>query len=125
ASSPRPPGMGQYALQGTRGAYESAFGLHQVYLEGRSPQHAWEPLEKYKSEFQHPYWAERGVEAQKAGHGGGDFFLISDFLGAVRTGRSPIDVYDAVTWSVIRPLSAVSITGGSRPVDIPDFRNGK
>ncbi len=130
-ASPRPSGMGQYALQGARGAYESAFGQHKVYMEGRSPQHAWEPLEKYESEFEHPYWAERGAEARKTGHGGGDYFVITDFLAAIRGhsernapgggGKSPIDVLDAVTWSAVRPLSAASIAGGGKPVLFPDF----
>jgi predicted dehydrogenase len=122
-ASPRPSSMGQYSLQGTHGAYLSAFGEHKVYVEGRSPEHTWEPLEKYKPQYQHPYWAERGVEATKAGHGGGDYFVLSDFLEAVRTGRSPIDVYDATTWSSIRPLSALSIERGAE-VEIPDFKAG-
>src|SRR5215813_7428579 len=42
-ASPRPSGMGQYSLQGTRGAYLSAFGEHKVYIEGRSKEHEWEP----------------------------------------------------------------------------------
>lgn len=121
-SSPRPSGMGQYSLQGTRGAYESAFGEHKVYLEGRSPQHRWEALDKYDTEFMHPYWAERGEQARKTGHGGGDYFVISDFLEAIRTGISPIDVYAAVTWSAIRPLSAASLAAGFGPVEFPEFK---
>jgi predicted dehydrogenase len=120
-ASPRPPGMGQYSLQGTRGAYASAFGEHKVYVEGRSPEHTWENLEKYRGEFEHPYWADRGAEASKTGHSGGDYFVLADFLEAVRTGRSPIDIYDAATWSAIRPLSALSLTRGA-VVDFPDFR---
>jgi predicted dehydrogenase len=121
-ASPRPAGMGQYSLQGTRGAYESMFGERKVYLEGRSPAEKWEPLEKYEAEFRHPRWAgEEGKLATASGHNGGDFFVIADFLRAIRTGESPIDVIDAVTWSSIRPLSAESIAGGSKPVAIPDF----
>jgi N-acetylglutamate synthase-like GNAT family acetyltransferase len=51
-----------------------------------------------------------------------DFFVIEDFLNAIRTGKSPIDVYDAAAWSVIRPLSADSVKQGGKPMDIPDFR---
>jgi predicted dehydrogenase len=121
-ASPRPPAVGPYALQGTKGAYEHAFSEHKVYMEGRSPGHAWEPLDGYEEEFRHPYWRERGDEALKAGHDGGDYFVISDFLDAIRTGVSPIDVYDAVTWSVIRPLSAESILAGGKTVEVPDFK---
>ena len=121
-SSPRPPGMGQYSLQGTKGSYDSALGLRKVFLEGKSPADQWEPLEKYQADYDHPYWSKRGDEAQSAGHGGGDFFVISDFLQAVRSGKSPIDLYDAVTWTSVRPLSEQSIRTGSQPVQVPDFR---
>lgn len=121
-SSPRPHGMGQHALQGTNGAYECAFGQHSFYLEGRSPKSKWEPIEKYQAEFDHPYWKTKGEEALKSGHGGGDYFVLSDFLQAVKSGEIPIDVCDAVTWTSIRPLSAASIKAGGAPVAIPDFR---
>jgi len=121
-ASPRPAGMGQYSLQGTRGAYESVFGERNVYLEGRSPAEKWEPLEKYEPEFRHPRWAgEEGKLATASGHNGGDYFVIADFIHAIRSGESPIDVIDAVTWSCIRPLSAQSIERGSVPVEIPNF----
>ena len=120
-ASPRPSGMGQYALQGTRGSYESAFGEAKVYIEGRSPAHKWEPLEKYQAEYEHPYWASRGAAAVKTGHGGGDYFVISDLLEAIRTGQSPINAVDAATWSAVRPLSAESLRRGSSAVEIPDF----
>jgi len=47
--------------------------------------------------------------------------VISDFLDAIRGGASPIDVDDAVTWSAIRPLSALSLERGAA-VAFPDFR---
>ena len=123
-ASPRPPGMGQYSLQGTKGAYESALGQRMVYLEGRTAGEKWEPLEKYEPQFQHPRWAKEGDRARATGHEGGDYFVIEDFINAVRSGASPIDVIEAVTWSSIRPLSADSIAGGSKPVEIPDFSAG-
>ena len=39
--------------------------------------------------------------------------------------KPPIDVYDAVAWMVITPLSEVSIAKGSMPVGIPDFTYGQ
>ncbi|MGI8907282.1 MAG: Gfo/Idh/MocA family protein [Candidatus Sumerlaeaceae bacterium] len=131
-SSPRPGGNGQYSLQGTTGSYLSSFGQHKVYFEGRSPEgvdpekfaeqeHGWQELAAYENEFKHPYWRDRGTEAQKAGHGGGDFFVVTDFLDAIRTKKSPIDVVDAATWTVVRPLSAESVAAGGKPMDVPDF----
>ncbi len=121
-ASPRPTGMGQYSLQGTRGAFDSAFGLRNIYLEGKSPPEKWEPLDKYEAQYQHPYWKEQGDQAKTTGHGGGDWFVIRDFLRAVRSGQSPIDIYDAAAWTSVRPLSEQSIRNGSKPVEVPDFK---
>ena len=123
-ASPRPAGMGQYALQGTRGAYESAFGTRNVYLEGRSPAHKWEPLDKYQDDYDHPAWKKHHEQARTTGHGGSDWFVMRDFVDAARSGKSPIDIYDAVAWTSIRPLSEQSIRAGGQPVAVPDFRNG-
>jgi len=121
-ASPRPTGMGTHSLQGSRGAFESALSQRMVYIEGTSPNEKWEPLTKYEEKYQHARWKELGNEAQKAGHSGGDYFVLQDFVRAIRTGVSPIDVYDAVTWSSVRPLSAASLELGSKPVAVPDFR---
>ena len=120
-TSPRPAGMGQYSLQGTKGAFEAALGQRMLYLEGRTEGEKWEPLEKYVPEFRHPRWIKEGDAARSSGHYGGDYFVIADFLNSIRTGESPIDVVEAVTWSSIRPLSADSIAAGSKPVEVPDF----
>jgi predicted dehydrogenase len=131
-SSPRPGGNGQYSVQGTKGGYLSCFGEHKVYLEGKSPEgadpekfaeaeHGWQDLAAYEKEFIHPYWRDRGAEAQKTGHGGGDYFVLSDWLEAIRSKKSPIDVVDAATWTVVRPLSAQSIEEGNKPLAVPDF----
>src|SRR5439155_8818025 len=84
----------------------------------------WEPLEKYRGEFEHPMWKSLGEDAKGAGHGGGDYFVVREFIEAVKsgTGKSPIDVLDAATWSCIRPLSAESIKRGFAGVEVPDFR---
>ena len=121
-ASPRPAGMGQYSLQGTKGAYDSAFGVRNVYLEGKSPAHKWEPLEKYQDQYQHPKWKAQAEQAKTTGHGGSDWFVMRDFVDAVRSGNSPIDIYDAVAWTSVRPLSEESIRAGSKPVEVPDFR---
>jgi predicted dehydrogenase len=123
-ASPRPHGMGEYSLQGTKGAYGSVFGQRNLYIEGRSPRNQWEPLDKYVDEYQHKYWREQGEQALTTGHGGADWFTIADFLEAVRTGESPIDVYESADWSALRPLSQDSIRGGYKPVEFPDFRKG-
>src|SRR5438477_5016710 len=111
--------MGQNSLQFIKASYESPFGERKIFIEGKSPPHQWEALEKYKDQYDHPYWAKEGEKASKAGHGGSDYFVIGDFLRAVQSGQSPVDVYDAVTWTSIRPLSEQSIRTGNKPVEVP------
>ena len=120
------PAGGWEALQGTKGAYDGSPGSELVYLEGRSPKERWEPLERYRAEFEHPYWKQDGQVAASAGHGGGDYFVLREFYRALAEDREPpIDVYDAATWSAVLPLSAQSIREGNRAVEIPDFLRGR
>jgi predicted dehydrogenase len=125
SGSARPMG-GWESLNGTKGSYDGSPQAESVYLEGRSPSHRWEPLSKYTAEYEHPYWRKDGETASKAGHGGGDHFVLREFYAAVSDGREPpIDVYDAATWSAVLPLSAQSLHGGFKPVEMPDFTRGK
>jgi predicted dehydrogenase len=84
----------------------------------------WEPLYDYAKKYEHPLWKECLADAQKAGHGGGDFFILRDFARAIRGGTPAIDVYDAVLWSSIVELSAKSIAQNGKAVAIPVFRPG-
>jgi predicted dehydrogenase len=130
-ASPRPHNMTHYVLQGSRAAYLSPRHAKEdplIWIAGRSPgatigAEEWESLWTYASEFEHPSWRERGDVARRAGHGGGDYFVVEDFVNAISNGLpSPIDVYDAVTWSSVFPLSAESARDGGRPREIPDYR---
>lgn len=133
--SPRPHNMTHYALQGTAGAYLSPRHGDEdplIWLEGLSPgvsgdhpdtpRANWESLWKHTATFEHPLWATRLAEATEAGHGGGDFFVIDEFVTAIADRRTPaIDVYDAVAWSCVAPLSAQSIAAGGAPMTFPNF----
>lgn len=132
-TSPRPHNMVRYELQGTTASFclpDSAVANRHplVWIEGKSPSrkgseaHDWEPLEAYADQWQHPLWREHGARAKAFGHGGGDYFVLLEFADAIQQGRPPlIDVYDAVTWSCLTPLSVQSIEQGNTPVDYPDF----
>jgi len=134
-ASPRPHQMMRYELQGTRAAFvlPDAIGAPKIdpliWIQDRSPTNArgiaeeWEPLSKYREEYEHPLWKEHRESAEKAGHGGGDFFILREFASAIAEERLPlIDVYDAVTWSSITPLSLESIARGNAPVVVPNFK---
>ncbi|HCI86025.1 MAG TPA: hypothetical protein DHV68_04185, partial [Dehalococcoidia bacterium] len=92
------------------------------YTDQEHPE--WQPLWDLRNQFEHDYWKQFGDEAIQAGHGGGDYFVIYDFVRAV-SGEidPPIDVYDAVTWSSIFPLSMDNVKQNGEPLEVPDFKN--
>lgn len=120
---PRPYSLG-FRVQGTNGIWMDV--NQSIYLEGKSPQHQWEPAAAYLEQYDHPLWKRYGEQASGAGHGGMDFFVDQAFVEAVKQKTPvPLDVYDAASWSAITPLSEESIANGSRPVDFPDFTRGR
>jgi predicted dehydrogenase len=123
--SPRPAWGPYHAVQGTKGSFESRTG-NQIWIDGRTQAHKWQPLTDYAAEFEPPKWKQFREQAKTSGHGGADFFVIHEFLEAVRNGGpSPVDVYDAVAWSSIIGLSARSIAEGGKEQEVPDFTRGK
>ena len=59
---------------------------------------------------------------EKAGHGGGDFFVIREFFRCIREGvQHPFDVYFATTMASVAILGHRSLLAGGAPYDIPDF----
>ena len=111
-------------LQGTEGIF---FGsMEKIYIDGRSPLHKWEDTASYYEQYEHFLWRELGDAAKSSSHGGEDFVELHQFVWAVRNKiQTPVDVYDAATWSVIIPLSEQSVASKSATVDFPDFTRGK
>ena len=123
AQSPRPVSH-FYLVQGAKGVFDSRGG--KIYVDGKSRKHRWEGVKKYQEQYEHEYWRTRAAEARKSGHGGGDYFVTSDFVEMVRHDREPfVDVYDSAAWSAISPLSRDSISQGSQSVEMPDFTDGR
>jgi predicted dehydrogenase len=111
-------------LQGTEGIF---FGsMEKIYIDGRSPLHKWEDTGSYYGQYEHLLWKELGEAAKSSSHGGEDYVELYQFVRAVRNKiQTPVDVYDAATWSAITPLSEQSVASRSAPVDFPDFTRGK
>jgi len=83
----------------------------------------WEALADYHDKYEHDYWKENSEKASKAGHGGGDYFILRDFARTINGECEPvIDVYDGVLWSSLIELTAKSIANNGAAVDIPNFR---
>ena len=127
----RPHNMTYYSLQGTKGCYEASRGLSdspKIWFEGMDENNdkvEWKPLKDFYGYLPERY--QKATEDQKsAGHWGGDFFIIEDFVKAIKNGEKPaIDVYDACEWTAVGLLSELSIMNGGRTMDMPDFRKIK
>jgi predicted dehydrogenase len=121
---PRPYSLG-FRVQGTKGIWMDV--NKSLYIEGVSPKpHRWEDAETYLKKYDHPLWQKYEKQAEGAGHGGMDFFVINAFIEAAKQNIAPpIDVYDAATWLSITPLSEQSIATGSAPQAFPDFTRGR
>lgn len=127
-TSPRPHNMTYYQLQGTKGIFEASSGFGDKnkvsFLGENNPlgNMQWEELEKY-NEFLPERYKSATSEQSGAGHGGGDFFIVEDFINAIRTGVQPeIDVYKACEWTAVGLLSELSVTNNGRTMKMPHFR---
>lgn len=114
------------ALAGTK-AYHEGYPSR-LAMEGKG--HEWLSEADYKSmreKYKHPIWNKLKKEIEKnGGHGGMDFVLNYRLIDCLNRGTPlDMDVYDGVDWSVVTPLSAVSLALGSIPVKFPDFTRGK
>jgi Oxidoreductase family, NAD-binding Rossmann fold len=121
---PRPYSLG-FRVQGTEGLWMDV--NKSVYIEGKSPKsHQWEEQKAWLEKYDHPLWKKYGNDAEGAGHGGMDFFVVHTFIeSAKRKTPTQMDVYDAATWSAITPLSEQSIELGNETVAFPDFTSGQ
>ena len=123
-SSPRPYSR-LHTISGTKASAQK------YPLPGRvAVGHEWLKEDEIK-ELEEKYTPELirkvGTMAKEVGgHGGIDYLLTWRMIDCLRNGL-PLDqsVYDAASWSSIIPLSKWSTANGSRPINIPDFTNGK
>ena len=116
-----PGHSGYYRIHGTRGAAE---------IERRTGQlHVWHdgwdiPEGGVSSRTYVPEWPEYRDLANKAGHGGGDFWTSFMFAKAIRENGQPyLNVYRGVAMSSIGILAWKSALADGQPFDIPDFKD--
>jgi hypothetical protein len=113
-------------LAGTLATHEGYPSRLAVNGEG----HGWLKQDKYdefQAKYRHPIWDRLKDEIEKyGGHGGMDFVMIYRLIDCLNRGI-PLDmeVYDAAAWSAVTPLSAISVAGGSTPVNFPDYTRGE
>ena len=121
-----------FTVRGTRGMYEEA--TDSIFIdtpENRKKDFTWRRdcvgnAAEFTEEYDHPVWKDYLASGVQGTHDGMDYLEFKIFIDCLKHGTPmPVDVYDAALWMVITPLSEHSIACGGKPVDIPDFTNGK
>lgn len=121
---PRPYSLG-FRVQGSEGLWMDV--NKGIYLEGKSAKsHQWDNSKEWLDKYDHSLWKRWSKETDGAGHGGMDFFVIHSFVESIKRKQpTPMDVYDAASWSAITPLSEQSIDLGNQTIPFPDFTGGQ
>ena len=134
--SPRPHASTTFfALQGTRGSYESMRGFGdaaKLWLEDEhGPSGGKPPAQWHSLDAQAPrYLADRQeitaaiqAEGYQGGHGMTEYWMLRDFLAAVRGEQaSPIDVYTALDYTLPGIYAIESAKQQGAPVTVDDPR---
>ncbi|MEI6070470.1 MAG: Gfo/Idh/MocA family oxidoreductase [Verrucomicrobiae bacterium] len=131
--SDRPHAASNYQLQGTDGCYESSRGGYdkgKIWLRKISKDVNWTDLDAFQSvaeladKYMPEMWRKASETAAKAGHGGGDYFEILDFIDAIQGSRAPVvGIHEAMDMTLPGLVSQQSIAQGSAWLPVPDSRN--
>lgn len=132
--SDRPHAGTNYQLQGTDGCYESSRGgpgdKDKIWLRSRDKHCHWRELSLFSDvpELTEKYlpagWREASELAKRAGHGGGDYFELVDFINAVQ-GKCPppIGIHEAMDMTLPGLVSQQSIQQDGAWLPVPDSRD--
>ena len=115
-----------HGIYGTRGAAQFdpdpprfSKGDNRWYRKGN------EEYERLYAEYSPEILKKLWKDSQGHGHGGSDLRMDWHIIDCLRNGLPlPQDVYDAVTWSSIVPLTSWSALNRSGAIDVPDFTCG-
>ena len=125
--SDRPHSMSNYQLQGTKGAYESARSVGEqpkIWLADICKEKdKWMPLSELEAEYLPEDWRVGGEEAKKAGHGGGDYFEVLDFIKAIKgEAPCPIGIHETMDITLPGLVSQQSVLQDGAWLEVPDSR---
>ena len=134
--SDRPHAMTNYQLQGDRGAYESARAhgirtadgtageVNKVWLRDvHGEPNQWHDLAALEEEYMPEMWRDPPEAALHAGHGGGDYFEVLDFVRSITEGTPcPIGIHAAMDMTLPGLISQASVQAGGAWMEVPDSR---
>ncbi len=125
--SNRPHAMLNFALQGTQGSYESARCAEQhnrIWLSSKAGNClSWSDLAELEAQYLPKMWRNPPPQALAAGHGGGDYYVIQDFIACIRGSiPCPLDIHAALDMTLPGLISQESIQQGGTWLEVPDSR---
>ncbi|MGA1198855.1 MAG: Gfo/Idh/MocA family protein [Candidatus Latescibacterota bacterium] len=125
--SERPHSMTNYQLQGTKGCYESARSKgekNRIWLADLcEDKNTWMDLTDLETDYMPELWRNPPEAALKAGHGGGDFFEVLDFVKSITKEQAcPIGIHEAMDMTLPGLMSQLSVLEGGVWLDVPDSR---
>ncbi|MDY5237007.1 Gfo/Idh/MocA family protein [Bacteroides helcogenes] len=106
---PRPRSL-DFEIQGTKGIWQG--DGRRIYVEGRSPDEAWEPDAVYIDRYEHDYWRWWGHEAleQDTHHQGMDYIMLKALEADLKDEVPyPATLDDLALWTSVTPWSEQSI----------------
>ena len=110
-----------YRVAGELGQIENIRGEDNKVVLSFNEEHTPEGMERV-SKYDADFSPEDKADAENAGHGGGDYFIIREFFNSIRENRKPMfDEYFATTMASVAILGHRSALEYGVPYDIPDF----
>ena len=125
--SDRPHAMTNYALQGTKGCYESARSKGErgkIWLADLCQDaNTWMDLADLEERYLPDMWRDPPEAALRAGHGGGDYFEVLDFVRSIVDGApGPAGIHEAMDMTLPGLISQASILADGAWMPVPDSR---
>ncbi|HEY8666835.1 MAG TPA: Gfo/Idh/MocA family oxidoreductase [Tepidisphaeraceae bacterium] len=129
----RPHACNNYQVQGVDGVYESSRGApddaHRIWFRQLSSEIRWHDLNELMTidslagQYMPELWRNPPPEALRAGHGGGDFFEVYDFVRAIRgQAPCPIGIHEAMDMTLPGLVSQQSVLQDGQWLAVPDSR---
>jgi predicted dehydrogenase len=112
-----------YRLYGHKGTLENSRTDYTQLLVHKEPwnKQPGEPADlAYRPEFRQHH-----ALASRSGHCGADFFMLHEFVKAIRTGEPPyLDIYRGLQMSCLGILAYKSALNGNMAIAVPSFEDG-
>jgi len=87
-----------------------------------------EKYDEMRSRYKHWIWknVEEDAKRNQNVHGSMDYLMVNRLIDCLNNGW-PVDqdVYDGAAWSIVTPLSEISVQLGNVPIQVPDFTRGR